>query len=76
MKKVSSRKVLENTIAMFKCINLKVVAEGIEDAEMMDTLIGMGTDYLQGYYFSKPIPAEQLIELLEKEQKPNENKAK
>lgn len=64
MKKVSTRKVLENTITMFKDINLKIVAEGIEDREMMDTLISMGTDYLQGYYFSKPVPADKLIELL------------
>lgn len=65
MKKVSSRKVLENTITMFKDINLKVVAEGIEDEEMMEMLIGMGADYLQGYYFSKPVPATTFIEYIE-----------
>lgn len=65
MKKVSSRKVLENTITMFKDINLKVVAEGIEDEEMMEMLIGMGVDYLQGYYFSKPVPGEAFIEYIE-----------
>lgn len=67
MKKVSTRKVLENTITMFKDINLKIVAEGIEDQEMMDTLISMGTDYLQGYYFSKPVPADKLLRLLKEE---------
>lgn len=66
MKKVTSRKILENMIAMFKAIDLKVVAEGIEDMEMADMVINMGVDYLQGYYFSKPVPEELLIERLEK----------
>lgn len=65
MKKVTSRKVLENTIAMFKDINLKVVAEGIEDLEMADMVTTMGADYLQGYYFSKPVAKDKLIDCLE-----------
>lgn len=65
MKKVSSRRVLENTIAMFRDINLKVVAEGIEDEEMMQMVIDMGANYLQGYYFSRPLPKEKLVDCLE-----------
>lgn len=65
MKKVTSRMVLENTIAMFKAINLKVVAEGIEDLEMAEMITAMGADYLQGYYFSKPVPKDKLIDCLE-----------
>lgn len=65
MKKVTSRMVLENTIAMFKDINLKVVTEGIEDSETAEIITAMGADYLQGYYFSKPVPKEKLIECLE-----------
>ena len=65
VKKVSSRRVLENTIAMFKDINLKVVTEGIENPEMMEMVTAMGADYLQGYYFSKPVPKEKLVKCLE-----------
>jgi EAL domain-containing protein (putative c-di-GMP-specific phosphodiesterase class I) len=65
MKKVTSRMVLENTIAMFKDINLKVVTEGIEDLEMAKTVTDMGADYLQGYYYSKPLPKEKVIACLE-----------
>ncbi|MDE6626033.1 MAG: EAL domain-containing protein [Lachnospiraceae bacterium] len=65
MKKVTSRMVLENTISMFKDINLKIVTEGIEDLEMAEIVTAMGADYLQGYYFSKPVPKEQLIDRLE-----------
>ncbi len=64
-KSVMSRVILENTITMFKEIHLKVVAEGIEDPEMADMLIRMGADYLQGYYYSKPVPAELLDERLD-----------
>lgn len=66
MKKVTSRKVLENMIAMFKAIDLKVVAEGIEDMEMAEMVMNMGADYLQGYHFSKPVPKELVIERLDK----------
>lgn len=65
MKRVNSRMVLENTISMFKDINLKIVAEGIEDLEMAEIVTAMGADYLQGYYFSKPVPKEKLVECLE-----------
>jgi EAL domain-containing protein (putative c-di-GMP-specific phosphodiesterase class I) len=65
MKKVSSRMVLENTIAMFKDINLKVVTEGIEDLEMANIVTEMGADYLQGYYYSKPLPKEKVMKCLE-----------
>ncbi|MCM1499593.1 MAG: GGDEF and EAL domain-containing protein [Clostridium sp.] len=65
MKKVTSRMVLENTISMFRDINLKIVTEGIEDLEMAETVTAMGADYLQGYYFSKPVPKEKLIDCLE-----------
>ncbi len=65
MEKVSSRKVVENTIAMFKDINLKIVAEGIEDTKMVQMLSDMGADYLQGYFFSKPVPKDDVIKCLE-----------
>ncbi len=62
MKKVTSRKILENMIKMFKAIDLKVVAEGIEDAEMANMVIEAGADYLQGYYYSKPVPKEVVMD--------------
>lgn len=65
MKKVSSRCVLENSIAMFKDINLKVVTEGIEDQKMLDMVVDMGADYIQGYYFSKPVSKKDLAKCLE-----------
>ena len=48
---------IESIIPMFKKENLKVVAEGIESSDMIEPLTRMGCDYLQGYCFSKPLPA-------------------
>lgn len=68
-KQVKMRKILENTIAMFKDINLKVVAEGIETEEMAEAVTSMGADYIQGYYYAKPMPKDALIELLQGEKR-------
>lgn len=65
MKKVSSKYILESTIKMCKKINKKVVTEGIEDEEMLTMVKNMGADYVQGYYFSKPVPEKKLIRVLE-----------
>lgn len=49
------------TIAMAHSLGLKVVAEGVENKEQMLKLRELKCDYLQGYYFSKPVPAKELI---------------
>lgn len=64
-KKVRMRKILENTIAMFNDINLKIVAEGIEDEEMAKVLTDMGAHYLQGYHYAKPMTKEKMLRLLQ-----------
>ena len=49
------------TIAMAHSLGLKVVAEGVESKEQMLILRELKCDYLQGYYFSKPVPPADLI---------------
>jgi EAL domain-containing protein (putative c-di-GMP-specific phosphodiesterase class I) len=46
-------------------LHLQLVAEGIEQAEQAATLRGLGCQYGQGYYFSRPLPAEGLAALLD-----------
>lgn len=52
---------LKNLISMFHDVRRKIVAEGVESEEQRDTLIELGCDYLQGYYYSKPVPEEEFV---------------
>jgi predicted signal transduction protein with EAL and GGDEF domain len=51
-------------VAMANSLNYKVVVEGVETAAQLTFLTLCGCDYAQGYYFSKPVPADQLMQLL------------
>jgi diguanylate cyclase (GGDEF)-like protein/PAS domain S-box-containing protein len=53
-------------IAMAHSLRLKVVAEGVETADQVDFLRQHGCDAMQGFYFSKAVPAEAFLELLGK----------
>lgn len=59
-----AHKILEHTAAMIKSLGLRIVAEGVETYEQVEMLRHMGCDYLQGYYFSKPVPPELYIEFM------------
>jgi diguanylate cyclase (GGDEF)-like protein len=50
--------IVQSTIALGHNMGLKVVAEGIEDAETLERLRQLGCDYGQGYYFSKALAPE------------------
>ena len=60
-------KLVELVISIAKFLNVPVVAEGVEDAGQVEALKKMGCDIIQGYYFSKPLPAEEFAALLKKE---------
>jgi EAL domain-containing protein (putative c-di-GMP-specific phosphodiesterase class I) len=49
--------IITGIIALAKSLDLKVVAEGVEDAEQEQILKDLHCDIMQGFYFSKPIPA-------------------
>lgn len=51
-------------IAMAKELNVATLAEGVETLEQLQFLKAKGCDYLQGYYFSKPVDARAFTELL------------
>lgn len=57
----------ENEAYIFKSVvdlahklGLKVVAEGVETEEQLGFLSAIGCDMVQGYYYSKPVPAEDI----------------
>lgn len=49
---------------MAKSLGLNIVAEGVEKREQAQYLASLGCDQLQGYFFSKPVPAEQFARML------------
>lgn len=62
MGKRRSHSILESIIQLAQRSGFKVVAEGIERSDQLQRLREWGCDYLQGYYFSKPLTADQMEE--------------
>jgi len=51
-------------IALAKSIHIEVVAEGVETSAQRDFLIDLGCEFLQGYLFAKPLPADEFRSLI------------
>jgi EAL domain-containing protein (putative c-di-GMP-specific phosphodiesterase class I) len=58
-------KLLPDLVRMFQNASMQIVVEGVETAEMKAVLAEMGCDYEQGYFFSKPVPAQEFIEYIQ-----------
>jgi EAL domain-containing protein (putative c-di-GMP-specific phosphodiesterase class I) len=56
--------IARSTIDLGRNLGLRVVAEGVETDEAWDTLVAMGCDVAQGYYFSPPAPADAITRWL------------
>jgi len=56
--------IVASTVALGHALGLRVVAEGIEDRATWDRLVAMGCDVAQGYYMSRPLPADALARWL------------
>ena len=52
-------------IAMAHGLDIKVIAEGVETREQLDFLHSHNCDFMQGYYFSRPVSADQMTALLQ-----------
>ena len=57
---------LDSAIKLFKNLNIPIVIEGIESKEQLDYVKTKNIDYIQGYYFTKPLREEELISFLKK----------
>ncbi len=64
---VSSEKgkiVINTIVEMTKKLDMPIVVEGVETEEQYEYLRSIGCEMIQGYYFSKPVPAEKFKELI------------
>lgn len=61
-----TKSIVYSIIGMAHEIGIKTVAEGVETEEQVSFLRQSGCDYIQGYYYSKPLPEEEFVEFLEK----------
>lgn len=62
-----SLKLVEIILDIAKFLGVPVVAEGVETKAQLDMLKCMGCQVIQGYYFSKPVPAEEFEKFIIKE---------
>ena len=51
-------------VELARIFNLKAVAEGVENLDQLERLQGMRCDFGQGYHFARPLPAEEILELV------------
>ncbi len=57
---------LKGTIRMLKDMDMEIVVEGIETEQMVETFSNLNCDFIQGYYYSKPIPQNDFVKFIEK----------
>lgn len=58
--------ILQNTVRMIKDLNMEIVVEGIETEEMVKKFSDLKCDFIQGYFFSKPIPQREFVEFIDR----------
>ena len=63
-----AQKVIEGTVSMIKSLGVKVIAEGVETQQQADFLRKTGCDLAQGYFFARPLPAEEFEAVLKRMQ--------
>lgn len=61
-----SREIVQGVIGLSHNLGIDVIAEGVETLEVFNKLKELGCDYVQGFYFSKPVCAEEAVQLISK----------
>jgi EAL domain-containing protein (putative c-di-GMP-specific phosphodiesterase class I)/GGDEF domain-containing protein len=62
--------ILQHYMPMLHSLGTKIVAEGVETIEMVSALKELGCDYMQGYYYSRPIPNTAFIAFIKSSTSP------
>ena len=58
------QRIVKAIIELAHTLGMKIIVEGIENRNMVDMITSFGSDYMQGYYFSKPLPAFEFQKLI------------
>ena len=61
--------ILENSIRMIHQMDLDILVEGVETEDQIKLLEPLGVNYLQGYFFSKPVPKDKFLTFIESARK-------
>ncbi|MBP2032002.1 EAL domain-containing protein (putative c-di-GMP-specific phosphodiesterase class I) [Clostridium algifaecis] len=64
IKSDKNKAVINSIVHLSKSLKYKIITEGVETKEQMDLLTGLGCNIIQGYYFSKPLPENEIENLL------------
>lgn len=64
MEDQNNAKIVSAIISMAHGLNLEVIAEGVETREQVHFLRQLNCDQIQGYYYSKPLPARDIEKML------------
>lgn len=64
--KEKAKFVMEAAMRMIHAMELEIVSEGVETEEQSQAIEALGIEYIQGYYFSRPLPAQEFLELVAK----------
>lgn len=67
LQSVDSVELVRTIVSMAHNLRLEVVAEGVEMAEQLSLLRSLGCEFTQGFFFSKPLPPEELVSYLKAE---------
>lgn len=56
----TSVEITATIVALARTLGLEVLAEGVETEEQLAVLVGLGCDTVQGYFYSRPLPADEI----------------
>ena len=68
--RAESQAIIRSIIGLAHNLGLRVVAEGIERPEQLRELIELGCQYGQGYHFARPLPTDEIEQLLARGEMP------
>ena len=60
----ADKAIVNSTIVLARNLNMKVIAEGVEDADQVEVLRDYGCDEIQGFFYSRPVPANDFVALV------------